>query len=174
MGKEIVHALIFEEHKKGPANKTVFELSVFRKSLINDFVKDRTKGKNPLGEYAKDPLEGAKENLSFTTEEVLPIFKDYFRLIGKRFDLGHASLGFAGESAIFYDPELDSLAYSFAPGRRPAVLSDDILDRLYNARINPVAVETFGSFSKIQLIDEVMLAIKHPTLKNVKDSLQRV
>jgi hypothetical protein len=173
MNKEGLHTLTFEEHKKALANKTVFELSVLRTSLINDFVKDKSKGYNPLGQYIADPLEGARENLRFTTENVLPIFRDYFKLAGRGFDLGHPSVSFFGATAISFDPDMDTLVYAFAPGRKPAVLSDDILNRLYNAGINPVAVETFGRLSRIQIIDEVILAIKHPILKNVKDSLQR-
>ncbi len=173
MGKEGVGALTFEDYRRAQAGKTVFELSVLRKDLINDFVKGRTSDPNPLDEHAKNPLEGAKENLRFITGEVLPIFRGYFRLVGRRFDLGHSSVSPAGGTAIFYDPELDSLAYAFVSGRRPVVLSDDVLNRLYNAGINHTAVETFGRLSRVQLVDEVIFAIKHPTLKSVKGALQR-
>jgi len=174
MGKEAIQVLTFEAHVKTQAKRTIFELSQFRRSLINSHVNDRIEDVNPLREHNENPLEGAKENLRFITESVLPIFRDYFRLVGKRFDLGHPSVSPAGASAIFYDPELDSLAYAFAPDRKPVVLSDDILNRLYNAGINFAAVETFGRLSRVQLVDEVILAIKHPTLKGVKDSLQRI
>ncbi len=174
MEREAVQALTFEAHAKMQAKKAIFELSQFRRGLINDHVNGTTEEHNPLQEHNESPLEGAKENLRFTTERVLPIVRDYFKLTGRRFDLGHSSVSPAGASAIFYDPELDSLAYAFAPGRRPAALSDDILNRLYSARINPTAVETFGALSRIQLIDEVLLAVKHPILKSVKDTLRKL
>ena len=174
MTKEGVRALTFEEHRRVQAAKTVFELSQFRRRLINDHVYGTTEEQSPLQEHCENPLEGAKENLRFTTERVLPIVGDYFKLIGRRFELGHSSVTLGGSTAIFYDPDLDSLAYAFAPGRRPAVLSDDILNRLYNASINPTAVETFGALSRLQLIDEVILAVKHPALKSAKDILQKL
>ena len=174
MGKEAVQAPTFESNVRMEAKRTIFELNQFRRSLINDYGNSRTKENNPLREHNENLLENAKENLRFTKEKVLPIVRKYFRLTGRRFDLGHPSVSFFGASAVFYDPEFDSLAYAFAPERKPVVLSDDILNRLYNAGINRTAVETFGAFSRVYLIDEVILAIKHPILKGVKDSLQRV
>ncbi len=162
MGKEGVQTLTFEKYRKAQADKTVFELSQLKKRLIN----------GSSFEQRENPLEGAKENLRFMTG-ILPIFNGYFKLTGRRFDLGHPSISPVGGTAIFYDPELDSLAYAFAPGRKPAVLSDDILNRLYNAGINQTAAETFGRLSRVQLVDEVIFAIKHPVLKSAKDSLQR-
>lgn len=172
MGKEGVQALTVEKYRKAQADKAVFELSVFRRDLIDDFVKGRTKEPNPLQEHNDNPLEGAKENLRFMTG-ILPIFRDYFRLVGRRFDLGYSSINPVGGTAIFYDPELGSPAYAFVPGRRPVALSDGILNRLYNAGINQTAVETFGRLSRVELVDEVIFAIKHPALKSAKDFLQR-
>lgn len=154
--------------------KTVFKLKLIRQQLVDSHVYG-VEDNDDLNIEDNDGylLDSAKDNLIFVTEKLIPVFKDYFKMTNKRFNLGKTYLSPASGTAIFYDPKLESLAYSFAEYRKPVILSENILNRLYNAEINSTAVETFGELSKIQIIDEVVFTMEHPTLKLIKDSLPK-
>jgi hypothetical protein len=174
MNKEISKDLAFEIQKKDLAKNTNFKLKSYKRKLLTDYYVSKNGTEDHYEGHEKNPLQGAKTNLLFVNLELAPMIRSYFKLSGKKFELGYSSLSLGGSKAIAYYPVFDGLGYEFAPDRKPALLTENILERLFNANINQKAVETFGELSKIQIINEMINAITKPKMKAVKDTLHRI
>jgi hypothetical protein len=102
-----------------------------------------------------DYLEGALGNLHFVEDTISPTIEGFFAATKERMTFGYQTLSFFGEVPIMYNPieHANELAYAFDPIKKPAILTEGILKRLWNANINRNAVKAFGKLSKIELID---------------------
>lgn len=101
-----------------------------------------------------DYLEGAVQNLHFVEDKISGAVEGFFATTKKKMTFGYHTLSLFGEVPIIYNPNehLNRLAYAFDPVKKPAILTEDILKRLWNANINRNAVKAFGRLTKEELI----------------------
>lgn len=107
-------------------------------------------------ERSNDYLEGAVQNLHFVEDKISGAVEGFFTSNKKRMTFGYHTLSLFGEVPIIYNSEehVNRLAYAFDPMKKPAILTEDILKRLWNANINRNAVKAFGKLTKKELIEK--------------------
>jgi hypothetical protein len=101
-----------------------------------------------------DPLEQALDNLGFIKGNVSERVNEYFVKTKGRLNFGYRTLSLFGEVPVMFMAQEDQaeLSYAFDPGRKPAVLTEDLVRRLWNANINRNAIKALGSLSKEQIL----------------------
>lgn len=108
-----------------------------------------------LTDTNSDYLQQALSNFHFIENAILDAVGGFFSKNEGRISFGYKTISFFGELPIVFSSKEGNpqLEYAFAPERKPAKLTEDLIKRLWNANINQNAVKAFGKLSREDIVD---------------------